>query len=124
MPFYDGFPMFGIAVQMVTADNPRAEQRNAFTAVNGVESLDLGHRGKVTKVVGRHFGPSAAQLFNSQQFFRSYLDGRVRLLVDSFGFAWTNVKLDSFEPTGRIQQDPDLGYTQRYQAIFVHLTPS
>jgi hypothetical protein len=121
MPAFNGVNIFGIAVQMRTARNPRATQQNTFFGTAGTETLDGGLKGRFTAVTGRLWGPSAQSLNAAILAFASFDNGGTATLVDMFGNAWPVVKLQSFEPQGRVQLDPDLGYTQRYQALFEHL---
>ena len=44
MASFGGTSIFGTAVSMVTADNPRETQLNAFFGLSGLESLDGGMR--------------------------------------------------------------------------------
>ena len=120
MPSYNGEAIFGRAVEMVTADNPSADQTNAFFGANGLESLYGGQRGRQTLVKGVHFGSSAGDLKSVQLLFSSYNDGIARTLVDSYGYPYRAVKYGSFTPTGRIMRDKR-GFFQAYQATFNHL---
>ena len=122
MASYAGVPIFGVAVSMSTADNPRDSQVNAFFGVNGVECLDGGFRGRVTRVRGVLYGQSSLLLASAEGLFRSYNDGVARVLVDNLGTVWGNVRLLSFMPYGRIRQSPDGTYFRAYQAQFLHLS--
>jgi hypothetical protein len=106
---------------MVTADNPRENQLNAFFGLSGLESLDGGLRGRVTHVTGLLYGPSAPSLASAEALFRSFNDGIARTLVDTLGAAWPNVRLESFQPQGRVRQSPAGVMFRSYQARFLHL---
>ena len=108
---------------MSTQDNPRADQKNAFPGVSGIESLDLGLRGRVTTVSGRLGAASIPLLAAAEALFRSYNDGRAYVLYDNCGTTWANVKLDRFAPQGRVQVGLFNGalYSRRYEATFFHL---
>lgn len=123
-PTLDGQSVFGAAVQMVTSDNPRGDQQNAFPGLSGLESLDLGLRGRFTTVEGRHYGNSGnlSDLAAAQEIFRSFNDGQTHVLIDTLGLTWLNVKLVAFEPTGKVVFMQQLGYTRRYTARLLHLT--
>lgn len=122
MPSYRGAPIFGYSVTMATVDNPRAQQQNAFPGLSGVESLDQGLRGRFTIVSGRMIAPDGATLGTYEANFRSYNDGLSGDLVDNFGSVWPSVKLESFEPQGRIERFANTGaYHRRYTARFQHL---
>ena len=122
MPSYGGVPIFGAAVTMVTADNPRDSQVNTFFGINGLETLDGGFRGRITRVRGVLHGASALLLASAEGLFRSYNDGMTRILVDSLGAAWPNVRLLRFQPQGRARQSSDGTFFRAYQAQFLHLT--
>src|SRR5689334_1561156 len=121
MASFGGTNIFGTAVSMITADNPREKQLNAYFGLSGLESLDGGSRGRVTHVTGLLYGNSAASLVSAESLFRSFNDGIVRPLVDTLGMAWPNVRLESFQPQGRIRQSPGGILFRSYKARFLHL---
>lgn len=120
MPTFNGIDIFGRSVQMRTADNPRADQRSGFFGVQGLESLDGGHRGRITGVEGVLFGADLAALNLAEAQFRSFLDPFAYTLVDTRGRTWLAVKLTSFEPTDRPLEDSS-GLYLPYRAQFLHL---
>ena len=123
MPSLDGYAIFGTAVSMVTADNPRAQQQNAYPGLSGVESLDQGLRGRYTTVTGRLVAADPTNLALAENAFRDFNDGLTHVLIDNFGAVWPDVKLESFEPQGRVQRMAWSGYcTRRYTARFLHLS--
>lgn len=121
MPSYGGAGIFGAAVSMTTSDNPRECQVNSFFGINGLETLDGGFRGRITNVRGVLYGPSAVSLASAEGLFRSYNDGVARVLVDNLETAWPNVRLQNYQPIGRIRQSADGIYFRAYQAQFLHL---
>ena len=121
MASYGGVAIFGAAVSMSTADNIRESQVNSFFGVNGLESLDGGFRGRVTRVRGVLYGPSALLLASAEGNFRSFNDGVARMLIDNLGTLWPNVRLLLFRPHGRVRQSADGTYFRAYQASFLHL---
>lgn len=122
MPAYGGAAIFGTSVSMTTVDNPRRQQMNQFPGINGRESLDQGFDGRFTVVTGLLIAPDAATLNSLENLFRSYNDGYARTLVDNFGNSWDFVKLDSFEPEGKVRIAAGPGYVFRpYTARFLHL---
>lgn len=121
MASYDGVGIFGSAVSMTTSDYPRGAQVNSYFGVNGLESLDGGFRGRITRVQGVLHGQSALLLASAEGLFRSYNDGLARVMVDNLGTAWSNVRLLSFQPQGRVRQSADGTYFRAYQAQFLHL---
>ncbi len=122
MPNFGGISIFGSAVSMATADVARQSQVNSFFGINGLETLDGGFRGRVTKVRGVLSGSSSLGLAAAENLFRSYNDGVARTLVDNLGMVWTNVRLMGFQPHGRVRQSPNGTYFRTYQAQFLHLT--
>jgi hypothetical protein len=121
MTSFGGTNLFGTAVSMTTVDNPREKQLNAFFGLSGLETLDGGLRGRVTHVTGLLYGTSPSALASSEGTFRSFNDGVVRPLVDTLGVTWTSVRLESFQPQGRIRQSPAGMLFRTYKARFLHL---
>ena len=123
MPYFNGQNIFGYAVSMTTADNPRSAQENAYPGLSGVESLDQGFRGRFTICEGILIGPDRYSVGAQENLFRSYNDGTTYILIDVYGYAWLNVKLDSFEPQGKGLSFSGSGNAMRkYTARFRHLT--
>lgn len=121
MASYGGAVIFGTSVSMVTADNPREKQLNSFFGLSGLEALDGGFRGRVTFATGLLYGASAASLAAAESQFRSFNDGVTRPLVDTLGTTWLNVRMDSFQPQGRVRQSPAGILFRAYKARFLHL---
>lgn len=121
MASYGGTNIFGTAVSMVTADNPRQTQLNGYFGLSGLEFLDGGLRGRSTQVMGLLYGSSAVALASAESLFRSYHDGVARILVDTLGVSWQGVCLTAFQPQGRIKQSPGGVLFRSYKARFLHL---
>jgi hypothetical protein len=121
MASYGGVGIFGAAVSMSTSDNPRESQVNSFFGINGLEALDGGFRGRITRVHGILYGQSLESLGATEGAFRSYNDGVARVLIDTSGAIWPNVRLLRFQPHGRIRQSADGTCFRAYQAQFLHL---
>ena len=121
MSSYGSVGIFGAAVSTTTSDNPRECQVNSFFGINGLETLDGGFRGRITRVRGVLSGQSSFLLASAEGLFRSYNDGVARVLVDNLGTTWPNVKLLRFEPLGRVRQAADGAFFRAYQALFFHL---
>lgn len=121
MPSFAGLNLFGIAVTMSTADNPRERQENSFPGLSGVESLDMGSRGRFTSVEGTLMGADAAELGQMLTLFRSFKDNRAYVLVDMFNDGWPYVMLDVFQPIPPVHSNADGRYWQKYRARFYHL---
>lgn len=125
MPSFNGVNFFGASVVMKTVINPRAKQTNEYAGLSGLEQLDQGLRGRYTTVEGRLIGAtsSSADLGVLQNIWYSYYDGNSYVLVDQFGRVWPDVKLEVFEPTGKVQRFASSGrYHQTYSARFEHLS--
>ena len=121
MASFGGSNIFGTAVSMVTSDNPRAKQVNAFFGLSGLETLDGGLRGRVTHVSGLLYGGTPTLLAAAEGIFRSNNDGVCRTLVDTLGAIWPSVRLESFQPQGRVRRSPAGVLFRSYQARFLHL---
>lgn len=121
MASFDGQLIFGRGVVMEPQTNPRDDQRVAAPGVNGVATLDLGGRGRITRVTGLLVGANAAALNAAELLFSGYWDGQLYTLVDTFGNAWPYVKLVNFRPQGRVRLDSKWGYVRNYEAEFFHV---
>jgi hypothetical protein len=121
MASFGGVNIFGTAVSMSTSDNARANQLNAYFGLSGLESIDGGARGRTTSVSGLLYGSSPASLAATESQFRSFNDGVTRPLVDTLGTTWLNVRLQMFQPQGRIRQSPSGILFRAYKARFFHL---
>lgn len=122
MPSYNGVNIFGTSVRMATGVLNPAVQMNTFFGLSGVEKLSGGFRGRVTNVTGVLRGATAEELGAKERLFQSYADGLGRPLVDMYGFEWQDVTLESYNPVGRVLQDPYGVYYRNYQATFHHGT--
>ena len=116
---FNGYAMFGRVFECITSENPRDEQKIAIGGVNGVGSLDMGDRGRVTSVKGLLYGDLAG-LIASDLFFRQAKDGRYYTLVDTLGRTWVHVKLHRYVPQGRVISDIWYGLVQHYDCEFIH----
>jgi hypothetical protein len=85
VPALDSSNVFGIAVKMSTSELPREAQRNTYPGLNGVEELDQGHRGRITKCTGMLVGTSPGGLAGAENGLRSFKDGLTHVLTDSNG---------------------------------------
>jgi hypothetical protein len=120
-PSFGGVALFGNVDAMPTSDNPRDRQINAYNGLNGLEVLDGGGRGRVTNVSGRLYGAGLSGLAAAISLFRSFHDGGAYVLVDTAGNSWPVVRLERFEPAGRIRQDANETCWQDYTAEFLHV---
>jgi hypothetical protein len=119
---FDGQNIFGASVSCVTADNPRAAQDNAYPGLSGIESLDQGLRGRFTTVTGILYGPGVGGLAAAEATVRNYNDGYAYTFVDNSGTAWAQVKLESFEPQGRVRQTAGYLCVRPYTIRLRHLS--
>lgn len=121
MPALDSSNVFGIAVKMSTSELPREAQRNTYPGLNGVEELDQGHRGRITKCTGMLVGTSPGGLAGAENGLRSFKDGLTHVLTDSNGTNWANVKVEALEIEPHGHFAPELGFWRRYTAVLRHL---
>lgn len=120
MPSFNSISLFGRGVVFEPNPAPRADQQIAAPGVNGMASLDLGGRGKTTKVTGLLVGTTAADLNAAELLFDSYRDGAAYTLVDNFGNVFPFVKLLDYRPQGRVRRDGKWGFNRPYEALFWH----
>ncbi len=124
MPSFNGSPIFGRSVSMVTTPNQPASQRNSFFGIHGVESLGGGRRGYTTTALGLLVGDSPEELGGAQGNFMILMDGTVYPFVDNFGRLWSETSLDNFRPIGKIFGDDKYPFCQLYEAqLFSLLAP-
>lgn len=121
MAAFDGGNIFGYALEVITAENPRATQENAFAGISGIQSLDLGSRGRQTSIKGLLIQDSPAGLAAAENLIRSYNDGRTYTFTDNYGNDWAYVKLTRFQPTGKVHRAPGGFYTRYYEVTLHHL---
>lgn len=119
---FGGVAIFGTAVRMETGQQPREAQVNAYFGLSGLERLDGGSRGLHTSVTGLLIADEAAGLAAAEALFRSFNDGKARLLVDTLGAVWPNVVYHEFRPHGKVGRTADGRCFRSYQATFFHLT--
>lgn len=117
---YNGEAIFGLAVTMVMALNPPAEQLNEFFGISGRQSLFGGLRGRVFETSGVFFGATLIDLNAAEALFDSYHDGIARVLVDTRGRAWPSVLVRSKQPGGRVIRDAR-GFYLPYKALLTGL---
>ena len=104
MPSFGGVNIFGTAVTMSTADHPREKQVNSFFGVSGLETLDGGMRGRTTTVSGVLSGQLGGGP-RGRGGDLPFVQRRRRADPGRhFGTAWASVRLESFQPTGRVRQ--------------------
>lgn len=120
MPSFNGVAIFGRSVVFESNPAPRADQQMAAPGVNGLASLDLGGRGKTTRVTGLLVGATAADLNAAELLMDSYRDGILYTLIDNFGNVSPYVKMLDFKPQGRVRRDAKWGFNRTYEALLWH----
>lgn len=113
---------FGIAVKMTPVPADRDVQINAYPGLDGLESLDLGGRGRFTEIRGILVGPAVPDLYAARFVLESFNDNVPRILYDSAGFPWRNVQLLAPKFEGSFQPAMNYGFTWRYAVVARHLT--
>ncbi len=123
MATFNGANIFGLKVSMQAGViNPPATQQNTYAGLNGTEELSMGLRGGYTLVSGCLAGASPSGLAAAEAVFRSYYDDRAYQLVDNLGVTWNWVKLESFQPAGKVYRDAYGNCYRDYTAKFRHIT--
>lgn len=121
MPFFQDENIFGLSVVMTTTSNPPAIQQNAYPTINGVETVNLGSRGRVTEVHGYLVGPTVADVAAACQYWRTLQENAiVGTLVTTDGSAYPYAYVSKFQETERIMISPN-GALRPYTATFTHL---
>lgn len=118
MATFNGSNIFGINVVMTAAPHSRAEQKDAFHGVNGLERKDGGARGGLIRVTGLLYGGTPLLLAAAEQTFRNLHNGVPYTLVDTLGLTWLNAKLIEFQPNGRAMLAGNGNYYREYSATF------
>ncbi len=96
MPTFGGTDIFGTAVSMSTTEAGE------------------------TQVSGMLWSTALDGLHEAEEKFREMV-GETRGLIDTLGIPWLSVRLDSFQPQGRVRQSPGGTFFRAYKAWFVHL---
>lgn len=89
--YYDGQPIFGLAVKVQHTLNPSAQQLNTFFGVSGQTLVYGGTRGRVFLISGVLVGGDLSALTAAEALLLSYDDGIARTLVDCWGRQWPAV---------------------------------
>ena len=119
MASLDGYDIFGRSPIISIRDQARANQENAYAALDGVESLDLGGRGSHAMVKGLLVGVDLPTYVYNEAAFRAFKDGVVHTLVDNYGRVFYRAKLLEFNPEdGPLRFDFKYGYFKTYEATF------
>jgi len=79
----------------------RAVVERGVAGLNGVISIDFGLRSRKIKQVGTLSGRSGESLDNQVARISSYIDGDTHTLSVSDGCEFDNLRMDSFEVSGR-----------------------
>ena len=119
---YGGLAIFGASASVQPDVEDRARQYNTYPGVNGVESLDQGDRGAITKVEGLWFAESEYELALILATWRGLQDGQPRTFVDTLGVAWPNVLLGPYRLQGRRKSSYTGSVVQQFAGSLRHLT--
>lgn len=124
VPSFGGFAIFGRSVSIVNHDSERASQVTGYAGLNGLEYLDLGHRGSLATATGvlasGSDSPGDQALLESQ--FRSFKDGIPRALYGTAGEFIGYAVLQAFDPKGERRYGVGIGFFREYEARFLVLT--
>lgn len=121
MATLNGVNIFGISVRVIPGPVPRASHEVAYPGVNGVEHVDMGGRGRTTRVTGTLTGATRYALKAARLLLESYHDGRAYAFTDSEDDAWANVVMGAPEFEA---MRPGPIFSMRYAVTLKHLTAS
>jgi hypothetical protein len=122
IPTFNGSAIFDTAVVMNTASNPAQIQRNAYPQVNGVETINLGSRGRLTDVRGYFTAPDVPSLAAKSAEWRGLLEsGTVGPLVTTDGTTYPYAYVGRFQEAGRMMTVAGGGVMRAYLASFIHI---
>lgn len=117
---------------VTTELNPVGRQLSSFAGVNGLQSLRLGTRGRISTITGYLVGQTPSDLNAAEVAMRTYeADGGAYTFVDNFGNTWSNVTLAKYKPMGRVHAcvassiylaaSNGSGYCREYSVMLLHL---
>ena len=121
-PTFNNAAIFDTAVVMQTNSRPAQMQINAYPQVNGVETVNLGSRGRTTEVRGYFTGPDLPTLAGKSATWRSLAEsGTVGPLVTTDGTAYPFTYVARFQEADRILATNSGEYLRAYLATLVHI---
>lgn len=118
----DGVSCFGFVEECLPQANPGAVQRYAAAGVDGVGAIPLGARGGTIHLSGVLISlnalvfATAVSLNQNRLYLIGKQDRGPYLFTDTFGNAWPNAYLRTFNVSGKARIDPNRGYFQAYTA--------
>jgi len=122
MATFNGQNIFDSAVIMVTRSQPAQIQTNSYPMINGLETVNLGSRGRITEVQGYLSGASVQALAARAGLWRNLMESAVTgPLVTTDGTLFPYVYLAAFQESDRLLSIAGGGYLRAYSATFVHL---
>lgn len=120
-PSFNGVSIFGPVPKSERKSLPRARQLASSPGADGMESTDLGQRGRHTMFKGLLYGDTTSALINAMLLFESYQDQNAYVLVDTFGLTSVYVQLEGVEFTAPMFDGASVRWWVRYAASFLHL---
>jgi hypothetical protein len=128
IPLFDGEPIFQQWCTVTPPGYRRPRETYGTFGLPGLEGQDCGLRGGTSTIRGTLFGAGSYygfvptnSLAAAEGLVRSYQDGQAYTFLDSLGQTWPNVKLDQFQPIGRIGQAPNGTLYRKFLVRLLHL---
>ncbi|CAB4131019.1 DNA circulation, N-terminal [uncultured Caudovirales phage] len=122
MAAFNGVNIFDTAPVMATSSNPAQIQTNSYPMINGVETVNLGSRGRVTEVQGYLTGNSLAAVAAKCGIWRNLMESAtVATLVTTDGTTYPYAYVARFQESDRLMATNGGGYMRHYTASFIHL---
>ena len=119
---FNGSSIFDTAVVMATSSNPAQVQVNSYPGINGIETINLGSRGRVTEVRGFLTGLSVSDVSTKAGNFRNLVESAtVGTLITTDGLTYPYAYFARFQEVDRLLQTSGGGYMRAYTATLVHL---
>lgn len=91
MATLDGQPVFGAAVRIAHTPYQNAHQIVAFPGINGNLGVFMGTRGRTFNVEGVFYGETAYDCIAAEAVMRSFADGALHVLIDTYDRVWPRV---------------------------------
>ena len=122
MPSFNGANIFDTAVVMATSSNPAQVQTNSYPMINGIETINLGSRGRLTEVQGYLTGANIGEVASKAGFWRNLMESAfTAVLVTTDGTTYPYAYVARFQESDRLMQTNGGGYMRHYTATFIHL---
>ena len=122
MASFNGANIFDTAAVMATSSNPAQIQTNTYPMINGIETVNLGSRGRTTEVHGYLTGASRAEVASKCATWRNLMESAyVATLVTTDGTTFPYAYVGRFQEADRLMQTNGGGFMRSYTATFIHL---